>query len=36
MGEVSVFPFDVAPLVAFLKALDGTGFEDVPPRSFPQ
>lgn len=36
MGEVRVFPFDVAPLVAFLKALDGTGFEDVPPRSFPQ
>ncbi len=36
MNEVRVFPFDVAPLVAFLDALDGTGFEDVPPRSFPQ
>jgi len=36
MQEVRVSPFDVAPLVAFLRSLDGTGYEDVPPRSFPQ
>lgn len=36
MHEVRIFPFDVRPLVAFLEALDGNGFEDAPPRSFPQ
>jgi cytochrome c peroxidase len=36
MYEVRIFPFDVRPLVAFLQALDGTGFEDAPPPSFPQ
>jgi cytochrome c peroxidase len=36
MEEVRIFPFDVRPLVAFLRALDGTGFEDVPPTSFPR
>ncbi|GEJ58806.1 cytochrome-c peroxidase [Anaeromyxobacter diazotrophicus] len=36
MREVRIFPFDVRPLVAFLEALDGTGFEDEPPRSFPR
>ncbi len=36
MNEVRVFPFDVAPLVAFLEALDGTGWQDDPPPSFPQ
>jgi cytochrome c peroxidase len=36
MREVRIFPFDVRPLVAFLQALDGTGFEDEPPRSFPR
>jgi cytochrome c peroxidase len=36
MREVRIFPFDVRPLVAFLEALDGTGFEEDPPRSFPR
>jgi cytochrome c peroxidase len=36
MREVRIFPFDVRPLVAFLEALDGTGFEDRPPAGFPQ
>jgi cytochrome c peroxidase len=36
MLEVRVFPFDVRPLVAFLEALDGTGYEDAPPPSLPQ
>jgi cytochrome c peroxidase len=36
MREVRLLPADVQPLVAFLRALDGTGFEDVPPASFPQ
>jgi cytochrome c peroxidase len=36
MQEVRLFPFDVAPLIAFLQALDGTGYEDAPPRSFPK
>jgi cytochrome c peroxidase len=27
---------DVLPLAAFLRALDGTGYEDAPPRSFPR
>ena len=36
MQEVRAFPFDVRPLVAFLEALDGTGFEDTPPASFPR
>jgi cytochrome c peroxidase len=27
---------DVEALVAFMKALDGEGFEDVAPRAFPQ
>jgi cytochrome c peroxidase len=36
MGEVRIQTRDVAPLVAFLEALDGTGYEDRPPPSFPQ
>jgi cytochrome c peroxidase len=36
MREVRVFPFDVPALMAFLRALDGTGFEDPGPPSFPQ
>jgi len=36
MQEMRLFPFDVRPLVAFLEALDGTGFEDAPPRTFPR
>jgi cytochrome c peroxidase len=36
MREVTLFPSDIRPLVAFLRALDGTGFEDVPPTAFPQ
>ncbi len=36
MGEVHVDAEDVAPLVAFLEALDGTGYEDVPPATFPR
>ena len=36
MREVRIFPFDVRPLVAFLEALEGTGFEDEGPRSLPQ
>ena len=36
MSEVQLYPFDVAPLVAFLEALDGTGYEDVPPASLPR
>jgi cytochrome c peroxidase len=36
MREVRISPLDVGPLVAFLEALDGTGFEDEPPRSFPR
>lgn len=36
MSEVAISPADVAPLVAFLRALDGTGYEDVAPRSFPR
>ncbi|HET9594796.1 MAG TPA: cytochrome c peroxidase [Anaeromyxobacteraceae bacterium] len=36
MLEVRLAPFDVRPLVAFLEALDGTGFEDTPPASFPR
>jgi cytochrome c peroxidase len=36
MEEVQVFPFDVPALVAFLRALDGTGYEDEGPASFPQ
>jgi hypothetical protein len=36
MQEVRAFPFDVRPLVAFLEALDWSGFEDAPPRTFPR
>ncbi len=36
MLEVQIFPSDVGPLVAFLKSLDGTGFEEQPPRFLPQ
>jgi cytochrome c peroxidase len=36
MGEVRLFPPDVRPMVAFLEALDGTGYQDEGPRSFPQ
>lgn len=36
MLEVRLSPLDVRPLVAFLEALDGSGFEDDPPRTFPQ
>ncbi len=36
MQEVRISAADVAPLVAFLQALDGTGYQDEPPRSFPQ
>lgn len=36
MREVQISPPDVQPLIAFLEALDGTGYEDVPPTSFPR
>jgi cytochrome c peroxidase len=36
MEEVELGPFDVPPLVAFLESLDGTGYEDDGPRSFPE
>ena len=36
MDEVRVFPFDVPALVAFMEALDGTGYQDTPPASFPR
>ncbi len=36
MHEVRITPADVPPLVAFLRALDGTGYEDTAPRSFPR
>jgi len=36
MREVQVTPADVPALVAFLRALDGTGFEDSAPRSLPR
>jgi len=36
MEEVEIGPFDVPPLVAFLGSLDGTGYEDAAPRSFPE
>jgi cytochrome c peroxidase len=36
MEEVRIFPFDVPALVAFLEALDGSGWQDVPPAAFPQ
>jgi cytochrome c peroxidase len=36
MREVRISPRDMPPLVAFLESLDGTGFEDEPPRSFPR
>jgi cytochrome c peroxidase len=36
MEEVELGHFDVAPLVAFLRSLDGSGYEDEAPRSFPQ
>jgi hypothetical protein len=36
MNEVRIGPWHVAPLVAFMKALDGEGFEDTPPALFPR
>ncbi len=36
MDEVRIFPFDVPALLAFLEALEGTGYEDSAPPSFPQ
>ncbi len=36
MAEIRVSPADVAPLVAFLHSLDGTGYEDAPPKTLPQ
>jgi cytochrome c peroxidase len=36
MDEIELSPADVGPLVAFLEALDGTGYEDEAPRSFPR
>jgi cytochrome c peroxidase len=36
MREVRITPADVEPLIAFLRALDGTGYEDAMPKSFPQ
>ncbi|MBI5070457.1 MAG: cytochrome-c peroxidase [Deltaproteobacteria bacterium] len=36
MREIDITCPDVDALVAFLGALDGTGFEDRPPRHFPQ
>jgi hypothetical protein len=36
MNEVRIAPWHVPPLVAFLGALDGEGYDDVPPRSFPR
>jgi cytochrome c peroxidase len=36
MDEVQISPSDVRSLVAFLESLDGTGYEDEAPRSFPQ
>jgi cytochrome c peroxidase len=36
MREVDIGCRDVAPLVAFLRALDGTGFEDHSPERLPQ
>ena len=36
MDEVRIFPFDVPALLAFLESLDGTGYEDSAPATFPQ
>jgi cytochrome c peroxidase len=36
MREAQLTPADIPPLVAFLRALDGTGFEDSAPRTFPR
>jgi cytochrome c peroxidase len=36
LQEVEIAPFDVPLLVAFLESLDGTGYEDEGPRSFPR
>lgn len=36
LREARLTPRDVPLLVAFLRALNGTGYEDVPPSSFPQ
>jgi cytochrome c peroxidase len=36
MQEVEIAPADVPLLVAFLASLDGTGYEDEGPRSFPR
>jgi cytochrome c peroxidase len=36
MGEVGFRRCDIDDLVAFLEALDGEGYQDAPPRSFPR
>jgi cytochrome c peroxidase len=36
LEDVRIGPWHVPPLVAFLEALDGEGYDDVPPRSFPR
>jgi cytochrome c peroxidase len=36
MKEMHLMPCDVAPLVEFMRALDGTGYEDAAPRALPQ
>jgi cytochrome c peroxidase len=36
VAEIDLAPSDVEPLVAFLRSLDGTGYEDEAPRTFPQ
>lgn len=36
MEEVRLAPWQVEPLVAFLRSLDGSGFEDAPPAAFPK
>ena len=36
MREVHVFRPDVPPLVAFLRSLDGTGYEELAPTAFPE
>jgi cytochrome c peroxidase len=36
MKEMHLMPCDVAPLVEFMAALSGTGYEDAPPRHLPR
>ncbi|HET7752436.1 MAG TPA: cytochrome c peroxidase [Anaeromyxobacteraceae bacterium] len=36
MDEVRLAPWQVGAVVAFLEALDGTGYQDVPPAAFPE